>query len=774
MTRRFVPLITAGLLLVSTSVASAQDPGSRASDSLAASPADLGKPAIRTATAELLRRLTESLPGFDSLPASEILNRGKPTLSAWANLRAPKEVDKPLLWLFGGPTFSDFPRLERVACDQAEIASCGVDRTSFGPRAGFLVWPSRRYPIGIGTSVGRSKVSVWQRWDRTPYPELQTTELEIITATLFLDAWHSLSEKTRVIVTTGPVWSWNRSTVTSYFAADTVVDRRRDNGLRWTIGTSIERDITRDTRLRFEYRFINGRRVDADRQHQWAILFGWVPGGRIFWRDPAPPPSRTPWNSPPAVNPDPGGPDLWVPPIIIPTGVPEVGGPPGDTPDREGPFGPPDGDDDGVPDADDQCRSTPPGATVDARGCADGETPVPSTPTGPETPEPPDGDDDGVPDADDQCPRTPAGAVVAANGCSPREIPEPADTDPEGDEDGDDVRNADDLCPGTPAGTPVDADGCGGTAEEVENSLPVGEFAVGAPETIPSAGSDTVRLVVRPAVGRDSLRDVIRRTTALSEYVRRRPQGSGVDTLFVEPSRIAARMVATLSGPAGWRIQAFQDTQSVAQDSTVWTWVVTPECSRLGGLLPTRRCVDETVTVHVEALVEVDGGPIAWPPQERTIGVRNSIPDMWSGWVSDNWPWLLILCGLPLVPFILVGFGFPNPFPWPAPPTTAEPGPRTPDDPDPNKGVIPPLPRPRVAHRPDPDPETRTDDDLGPVTEIRRNPVMDPGEQRMEGPEDVIGFERTQRPVVDAGTQQIEGPDDLVESEEILREEEDD
>ena len=60
---------------------------------------------------------------------------------------------------------------------------------------------------------------------------------------------------------------------------------------------------------------------------------------------------------------------------------------------------------------------------------------------------PTDSDGDGVPDASDQCPSTPAGVPVDADGCTL-------------DSDGDGVHDGIDQCPGTPAGTTVDAVGC--------------------------------------------------------------------------------------------------------------------------------------------------------------------------------------------------------------------------------------------------------------------------------------------------------------------------
>jgi OmpA-OmpF porin, OOP family len=88
-----------------------------------------------------------------------------------------------------------------------------------------------------------------------------------------------------------------------------------------------------------------------------------------------------------------------------------------------------DADGDGVLDNRDRCPDTPPGATVDARGC------------------PSDGDGDGVPDGVDRCPTTVAGAAVDERGCSK-------------DSDGDNIPDGLDKCPDTPAGVLVDPRGC--------------------------------------------------------------------------------------------------------------------------------------------------------------------------------------------------------------------------------------------------------------------------------------------------------------------------
>jgi OOP family OmpA-OmpF porin len=88
-----------------------------------------------------------------------------------------------------------------------------------------------------------------------------------------------------------------------------------------------------------------------------------------------------------------------------------------------------DSDNDGVPDASDQCLDTPAGAIVDENGCER------------------DSDGDGVVDRLDQCPDTPAGMAVNAQGC-------PVDAD------GDGVLDDVDECPNTPAGAKVLQNGC--------------------------------------------------------------------------------------------------------------------------------------------------------------------------------------------------------------------------------------------------------------------------------------------------------------------------
>jgi hypothetical protein len=91
----------------------------------------------------------------------------------------------------------------------------------------------------------------------------------------------------------------------------------------------------------------------------------------------------------------------------------------------------PDGDHDGVPDAEDFCAATPSGNTVDANGCSSV-----------------DDDLDGVPNDGDQCPNTPPCAAVNAVGC-------PSDSD------GDGVFNGCDNCPTTSNNGQSDGDGDG-------------------------------------------------------------------------------------------------------------------------------------------------------------------------------------------------------------------------------------------------------------------------------------------------------------------------
>lgn len=126
--------------------------------------------------------------------------------------------------------------------------------------------------------------------------------------------------------------------------------------------------------------------------------------------------------------------------------------------------GPRDRDADGVPDDVDECRDTPEGDRVDARGCtvrdADGDGVFDDADACADTPAgdrvdakgcslPKDADGDGVNDDADACADTPAGDQVDEKGC-----PLPKDGD------GDGVNDDADRCPSTPSGVEVDAEGC--------------------------------------------------------------------------------------------------------------------------------------------------------------------------------------------------------------------------------------------------------------------------------------------------------------------------
>ena len=94
-----------------------------------------------------------------------------------------------------------------------------------------------------------------------------------------------------------------------------------------------------------------------------------------------------------------------------------------------------DSDNDGIPDLDDDCDSTPPNEPVYGTGCSDSET---------------DSDNDGVMNNLDLCPETLENQVVNADGCSQYQL----------DSDNDGVSNAVDQCPNTPSGEQVNTAGC--------------------------------------------------------------------------------------------------------------------------------------------------------------------------------------------------------------------------------------------------------------------------------------------------------------------------
>jgi len=152
-----------------------------------------------------------------------------------------------------------------------------------------------------------------------------------------------------------------------------------------------------------------------------------------------------------------------------------------------------DKDGDGVPDAVDECKNTPTGDKVDAKGCtvkdADGDGVLDDVDQCKDTPAgdkvdakgcslPKDADGDGVLDDVDQCKDTPAGDKVDAKGCS---LPK--------DADGDGVTDDKDRCPHTPAGVKVDEEGCQVLFEQAKKSLILEgvNFATGKAELTPES-----------------------------------------------------------------------------------------------------------------------------------------------------------------------------------------------------------------------------------------------------------------------------------------------
>ncbi len=127
-----------------------------------------------------------------------------------------------------------------------------------------------------------------------------------------------------------------------------------------------------------------------------------------------------------------------------------------------------DADQDGIPDCNDGCPSTPSCAIVDGSGCPidsdgdgafDGCDGCPSDPSktapgacGCGNPETGDSDDDGVPDCNDVCPATATCAIVDSDGC-------PVDGDGDGVDDGCD------LCPASASCAIVDGTGCAGDGD---------------------------------------------------------------------------------------------------------------------------------------------------------------------------------------------------------------------------------------------------------------------------------------------------------------------
>jgi hypothetical protein len=122
----------------------------------------------------------------------------------------------------------------------------------------------------------------------------------------------------------------------------------------------------------------------------------------------------------------------------------------------------PDGDNDGVPDAEDNCPnvSNPEQTDTDGDGAGDACDP---TPTG-------DDDNDGVDNGDDNCPTVSNPGQTDTDGDGTGDA---CDTTPTGDDDNDGVDNGDDNCPdvANPSQTDTDNDGTGDACD----STPTGD-----------------------------------------------------------------------------------------------------------------------------------------------------------------------------------------------------------------------------------------------------------------------------------------------------------
>jgi len=161
-----------------------------------------------------------------------------------------------------------------------------------------------------------------------------------------------------------------------------------------------------------------------------------------------------------------------------------------------------DADNDGVPDAQDNCPAVVNAAQVDSDGDGKGDACD-------------DSDGDGVMDAVDRCPGTPAGAVIDQFGCTPAQAQE--------DADGDGVKNIDDECPNTAAGASVNAKGCS-TAQLAAVSGPTGG-GVGGPDTgvgalAPAVGSIPAWAAIASGLGGAGLLGSL--SAFLARFTRRR------------------------------------------------------------------------------------------------------------------------------------------------------------------------------------------------------------------------------------------------------------
>ncbi|MFK7888751.1 MAG: CHAT domain-containing protein [Gammaproteobacteria bacterium] len=272
---------------------------------------------------------------------------------------------------------------------------------------------------------------------------------------------------------------------------------------------------------------------------------------------------------------------------------------------------PVDADSDGVPDAQDRCPGSSPGANVDARGCAQ-LAPV-------------DTDGDGVIDANDDCPATLPQVAVDARGCARVVVT--------GDADGDGVPDDQDLCPNSPAGSLGAPQGC--TLTQRVNRLPEGLYAfnrqtsmeVGRPEGYKivlvldprssAAPSDIEARVLSelPGADRPPARDIELLSDNLDECA---PPVICFREKYYEKMRVDLRV-----DQDGWVIRPDNPVAIrgvVSDEVTRWGWTVTPACD--GGGLLSGECRPADLTLDAYAMFDdASYGPIMVFNEKITVEV---------------------------------------------------------------------------------------------------------------------------------------------------------
>ena len=192
-------------------------------------------------------------------------------------------------------------------------------------------------------------------------------------------------------------------------------------------------------------------------------------------------------------------------------------------------FSPPDSDNDGVRNGQDDCQFTPSGSVVDANGCSSSESDsdgdgvsnnndqCPNTSFGAPVDADgcelqPDADGDGVYDGNDACPDTPNGAAVDANGCADSQL----------DDDNDGVTNDQDLCPNTPNGAAANANGCSDSQLDDDNDGVTNDQDL-CPNSAPGTSVDSNGCKVESDTDGDGVIDS-------SDACPNTPNGAAVDT----------------------------------------------------------------------------------------------------------------------------------------------------------------------------------------------------------------------------------------------------